>query len=154
MGVDSKLFIAPQYDEYDVMDALEKMGYENVRFDRQISGAYTFIRFESKQFKGEPRSLGFFPNTGDQSIGLPSNTLSFSSNEESHEILTKLAKMYGGVLQKNDCTDEFEAFQRKTQDLEWYVKRFINEKGLDMPSRGKDQAALFISFLQEQAKKA
>lgn len=152
MGVDACFFVRPTIMPNEIITALKALGNKNVRYEHsQVAPDYLNIFFESKD--GErTRMIHFHFNVQDSYFGMPCNLLSLRSDEESIEVFTQLAKIFGGILQQSDCTNDCEMFQVPgAGNIRWLLEQFF-AKNPGVSEDSEVQLAKFAEWSRENEK--
>ena len=128
MGVDSKYFVRTEVCVEMIMDALKALGKENVSWQpAQTAPNHINIFFDSNDNNWGKRKINVFLGVKDSYFGMPCNMLDLSSNEEAHDVFTALAKMFGGIVQKDDRTRDCEIYQVPgAGDFRWLLERYYS----------------------------
>lgn len=124
MGVDTKLYISSDIQPEDVVLALKALGKTNVEWKpTSVAPGYLNIFFDSKD-EGRRRMIHFHYHTNE--FGMSNNQISLRNDEESVEVFTCLAKMFGGVFQESDYTDDCVMFSKPgSGNIRWLLNRFF-----------------------------
>lgn len=149
MGVDTKFLTNTTVNAENIMTALKAMGMENVEYRPTHTPNYSQITFKSRLFKGNSRILHFFHSSTEE-IGVPMNSMSLSSDNESTEILATLANMFGGLFQATDDTDDWEAYKQPgSGNIRWLLDQYF-AKAIHAPLDADNQIEDFIEFVKER----
>jgi len=150
MGVDVHFFTDINNGPEETMKALNTIGAENITFlpPDYYAPEYSRISFS---YKDENRMISFHGNSGAGYIGLPSHMLSLSAWGSAVEILEKLASMFGGVLDRNDCnTGNAELFQIPGHgSMRWMMEQYY-AKNENTPSNYEEDLANFIKYCEKR----
>lgn len=152
MGVDAKLFIRPEVTAKQVIEALENvLGYKNVKFRPTHTPEYVTLNFKSKIYSHN-RSPNFFYGVKDDYFGMACNLISMGADEESEKILETLATIFGGVLQRQDTTDDAEIFRMPgAGNLRWLVDQYFIHTGAEDVE--PDQFLVWVKEFERSFKK-
>ncbi len=150
MGVDAKFYVRPEIGPEEIIEALKALGHKNVRYQpTSVAPHFLHIFFDSNQFD-EQRMIAFFFNRKDEYFGMTCNLLSLGSNEESIKVFTQLAKIFGGVVQESDCTDDATIYRvAGGGNIRFLVERYFATNP-DVSEDCDEQLEGFNKFAQER----
>ena len=145
MGVDTKFYTDTSNQAEDIMQALKTIGACNITASPTSAPYFTQIRFN---YKDENRMLNFFAGTTSY-MGMATNMMSLSAHGQAVEIMTRLAKMFGGILQESDCDNKVEMFDKPGEgNLRWLLDQYyINNE--NTPNNSKEDLEAFVKFCKE-----
>lgn len=146
MGVDTKFYTDTSNQAEDIMQALKTIGAKDIIALPTQTPYYTQIKFI---YKDDTRVISFFAGTNEY-MGMTTNMMSLNAYGDAVEIMTRLAKMFGGLLMKNDCDRECEMFDEPGQgDLRWLLDQYYISNENTPRNSGEDLEA-FVKFCKER----
>lgn len=149
MGVDINFFVRPQVGPEEIQLALRTIGIPVVEFKSTHTPEFTVILLKYED-SDKNRAVNFFFNVHDSYFGMPCNMLSMRLNDQSEEIMERLAKMFGGILQRSDTTNDCEMFQVPgSGNLRWLLERYyaMNENTPD--AEGHEDLEHFTEYVKK-----
>lgn len=145
MGVDTKFYTSTKNQAEDIMKALKTIGAKHITAIPTSSPCFTQIRFN---YKDENRMISFFANTI-ENMGMEVNSMSLSAHGDAVEIMTRLARMFGGVLEEDDCKDSAKIFQAPgTGNLRWLLEQYYASNE-NTPNTSEEDLEAFVKFCKE-----
>lgn len=108
MGVDSKLYINDKYNMRDVRTVLEGLGVKVVEAIHREDYSYFYVEIKDIDENTVRATVHAVPCSH---YGVSGLQISMKMFEENTELLRKIARVTGGMLQANDCYNTFEGFE-------------------------------------------
>jgi hypothetical protein len=151
MSISANLFMSPERaDLGDVKDTIEKLFETKIEIDTQRYPDYQVWNF--KLDKKNWRTM--FVHMNSRYGGFTGTLFSLGSDDQSIEFFEKIASIYGGLLQENDCKDDWRDISGKLDShdgLSYFVKYAFTHHDID--PRNLTALAKVIDDWQESMKK-
>ncbi len=148
MGVDTKLYISSKWEIRDIANVMETYVHiikgslivKHANLSKSLMYSLMF-RMEN----GDNRHMYVHPES-DTPLG-PCTTLSLSAWGEAVEIMTAIAKVLGGILEKEDCSGMCEMMHGSTWDKDG-IPWFINEALIKGDMEDNDDIDGLVQFIK------
>ena len=148
MGVDTHFFVRTDIGPREVERALIAMGKKNVNVKNAMDSCpgYVQIYFDSNIPEWNRRQLNFHFNVKGDYFGMTCNLLSLRMNEEGQTILETLAKMFGGIYQPSDTTEDCVIYQPPgSGNIRWVLEQYF-ASNVKTPHNCDDQIKAFVEY--------